>query len=60
MNKKKFKIKWYRVLEGSNSIDNRCHYVYSVNQPDVNYRPVNEKYFKQKSRFIKYERTRNS
>ncbi len=53
MNKKKFKIKWYRVLEGSNSIDNRCHYVYSVNRPDVNYRPVNEKYFKQKSRFIK-------
>lgn len=52
-NKKKSKIKWYRVLEGSNSIDNRCHYVYSVNQPDVNYRPVSEKYFNQKSRFLK-------
>jgi hypothetical protein len=53
MKKKKFKIKWYRVLEGSNFIDNQCQYIYSINQPDVNYRPVNEKYFKQKSRFIK-------
>ena len=53
MKKKKFKIKWYRVLEGSNIIDNQCQYIYSINQPDVNYQPVNEKYFKQKSRFIK-------
>ena len=53
MKKKKFKIKWYRVLEGSNFIDNQCQYIYSIYQPDVNYRPVNEKYFKQKSRFKK-------
>lgn len=54
MAKKKSRIKWYSVVEGSNCIDNTCAYVYSVNQPDYGWRPVNDKYFKQKSRFLKY------
>ncbi len=51
--RKKHKIKWYYTIESLNSIDNYNKYVYSVNQPDCGWRPVNPKYFREKSRFLK-------
>jgi hypothetical protein len=48
-------IKWYTIVEKSNNIDNYAIYVKAVKQPDISYRPVNKKYIKQKSRFIKLE-----
>jgi hypothetical protein len=46
-------IKWYANIQGSSWKDNYPVFETSIMQPDINYRPVNVKYCKQKSRFIK-------
>lgn len=51
MKAKLFPIKWFRVVEGSNCADNYCEYTVCVNRPDIHWRPITEKYFRQRSRF---------
>ena len=57
MSKKKlYPIKWYKLIQKMDSRDDECEYVTAIYQPDYSYSPCNEKYYKQKSRFIKHER----
>lgn len=53
--KKLYPIKWYKLIQKMDSRDDECEYVTATYQPDYSYSPCNEKYYKQKSRFIKYE-----
>lgn len=45
-------IRWYRIVEGSDCRDNYAVYETAVKQPSPSHRPVKDKYWRQKSRFI--------
>jgi hypothetical protein len=45
-------IKWYRIIEHSNSQDDAAEYQMSIAQPGLDFKPVNKKFYRETSRFI--------